>query len=72
MNCTDKKYCASIVAIIESAINFLDQRMNIEEDINISNMKAILNAKLPVELITASRCLFSQIFGADVCESWAK
>ena len=61
-----------------SAINFLDQRMNIEQDETIKSLTKILNANLRTELITASRCLVSQMFGpdhveqfvADVCQSW--
>ena len=66
--------------IVQSAINFLDQRMNIEQDDTINNLKEILDAKSPTQLIIASRHLVSQIFGPDdvgqfvegVCQSWTK
>ena len=66
--------------VFQSAINFLDQRMNIEQDDTVNNLKEILDAKSPTELITASRDLVSQIFGPDdvgqfvedVCQSWTK
>ncbi len=68
------------IEIIESAINFLDQRMNIENDETIVNLKAVLDAKSPKEIITASRYLASEILGegllsefaSDVCLSWEK
>ena len=68
------------IEIIESAINFLDQRMNIENDETIVNLKAVLDAKSPKEIITASRYLSSEILGegllsefaSDVCLSWGK
>ena len=47
--------------VVQSAINFLDQRMNIEEDDTINNLKEILYVKSPIELITASRYLVTQI-----------
>ena len=54
--------------------------MNIEEDDTINNLKEILDAKSPTELIIASRGLVSQIFGPedvgqfveDVCQCWTK
>ena len=53
--------------------------MNIEENDTINNLKAILDAKSPTELIKASRDLVNQIFGPDdvgqfvedVCQSWS-
>ncbi len=68
------------IEIIESAINFLDQRMNIENDETIVNLKAVLDAKSPKEIITASRYSASEILGegllsefaSDVCLSWEK
>ena len=65
--------------IVQSAINFLDQRMNIEEDETINNLKKIIDANSPTQLINASRDLVSQMLGAnkveefvsDVCMSWA-
>ena len=64
--------------VVQSAINFLDQRMNIEEDDTINNLKAILDAKSPTELLTASRALVTlghddvEQFVEDVCQSWSK
>ena len=54
--------------------------MNIEEDDTINNLKGILDAKSPTELIIANRGLVSQLFGPDevgqfvenVCQSWTK
>ena len=77
---TNKEDSAVRLEVVQSAINFLDQRMNIEEDDTINNLKAILDAKSPTELITASRALVTQIFGyddvgqfvEDVCQSWSK
>ena len=55
--------------------------MNIEEDDTIiNNLKEILDAKSPTELIIANRGLVSQIFGPDdvgqfvenVCQSWTQ
>lgn len=68
------------IEIIQSAINFLDERMNIEEDRTINSLMKILDANSTVKFITASRGLVSQIFGADkveefvsdVCKSWAR
>eukprot|EP00795_Rhopilema_esculentum_P009534 gene9534-biopygen10963 len=66
------------VEIVQSAINFLDQRMNIEQDETINNLKKILDASSPAQMINASRDLVSQLFGedkveefvSDVCMSW--
>ena len=66
--------------VVQSAINFLDQRMNIEQDETISSLRKVLDAKSPTELITGSRDLISQMFGPDdvgefvedVCQSWTK
>ena len=77
---TNREDSAVRLEVVQSAINFLDQRMNIEEDDTINNLKAILDAKSPTELITASRALVTQIFGhddvgqfvEDVCQSWSK
>ena len=65
--------------IVQSAIDYLDQRMNIEEDGTINNLKKIIDANSPTQLINASRGLVSQMLGAnkveefvsDVCMSWA-
>ena len=54
--------------------------MNIENDETIVNLKAVLDAKSPKEIITASRYLASEILGeglisefaSDVCLSWEK
>ena len=67
------------IEIIPSAINFLDERMNTEEDGTINNLMKILDANSTAQLITASRDLVSQIlredkveeFVSDVCMSWA-
>ena len=64
--------------IVESAINFLDQRMNTENDGTMQNLIQILDAKSSKKFILASRELASQILGpsslsdfvADVCSSW--
>ena len=63
--------------IVESAINFLDQRMNTENDGTMQNVIQIHDAKSSKEFILASRELASQILGpsslsdfvADVCSS---
>ena len=75
---TNREDSAVRLEVVQSAINFLDQRMNIEQDETIKSLTKILNANLRTELITASRCLVSQMFGpdhveqfvADVCQSW--
>ena len=77
---TNREDSAVRLEVVQSAINFLDQRLNIEEDDTINNLKAILDAKSPTELITVSRALVTQIFGhddvgqfvEDVCHSWSK
>ena len=43
------------IEIIQAAINFLEQWMNIENDETIINLKAVLDAKSPKDLITASK-----------------
>ena len=66
--------------IVQSAINFLDERMNLENDGTLKNLMKILDAKSSTELITASRDLASQLFGpekiedfvSDTCMSWRK
>lgn len=77
---TSREDSAVRLEVVQSAINFLDQRMNIEEDYTFNNLKAILDAKSPTELITAGRDVVNQIFGPDnvgqfaedVCQSWSK
>ena len=66
--------------IVQSAINFLSERMNIEEDGTINNLKKVLESKSAKEFIVSSRDLISQMFGdealeefvGDVCASWSK
>eukprot|EP00794_Sanderia_malayensis_P011396 gene11397-12582_t len=66
------------VEIVQSAINVLNQRMNIEQDETINNLKKIFYASSPAQMLNASRDLVSQIFGedkveefvSDVCMSW--
>jgi len=66
--------------IVQSAINFLDERMNLENDGTLKSLMKILDAKSSTELITASRDLASQLFGpekiedfvSDTCMSWRK
>ena len=78
VNTISREDCAVRLEVVQSAINFLEQRTNIEED--TINFKNTLDAKPATELITASRDLVSQIFGPydvgqcveDVCQSWAK
>ena len=53
MTATSREDSAVRREVDQSAINFLDQRMNIEEDDTINNLKAILDAKSPTELIAA-------------------
>ena len=68
------------VEIVQSAINFLSERMNIEEDGTINNLKKVLESKSAKEFIVSSRDLISQMFGdealeefvGDVCASWSK
>ena len=68
------------VEIVQSAINFLNERMNIEEDGTIHNLKQVLESKSAKEFIVSSRDLISQMFGdevleefvGDVCASWSK
>ena len=63
--------------IVESTINFLDQRMNTENDGTMQNLIQILDAKSSKEFNLASRELASEILGpssfsdfvADVCSS---
>ena len=66
--------------VVQSAINFLHERMNIENDGTINSLKTVLEAKSPKVFITSSRELVSQMFGSqvieqfvsDVCSSWNK
>ena len=66
--------------VVQSAINFLHERMNIENDGTINSLKKVLEAKSPKVFITSSRELVSQMFGSqliekfvsDVCSSWGK
>ena len=66
--------------ILQSAINFLDQRLNLEEDDTIKNLVGILDAKTSADLIRSGRELVVEIFGpdclvdfvSDVCRSWAE
>eukprot|EP00794_Sanderia_malayensis_P003798 gene3798-4323_t len=68
------------VEIVQSAINFLNERMNIEEDGTINSLKKILESKSANEFIVSSRDLISQMFGdevleefvSNVCASWSK
>ena len=68
------------IEIEQSAINFLNERMNIEEDGTIHNLKKVLESKPAKEFIVSSRDLISQMFGdevleefvGDVCASWSK
>eukprot|EP00794_Sanderia_malayensis_P009464 gene9464-10451_t len=46
--------------------NFLDQCMNIEQDETINNLKKILDASSPAQMINASRDLVRQIKDVDV------
>ena len=63
--------------IVESAINFLDQRINTKNDGTMQNLIQILDAKSSKKSILASRELASQIFEpsslsdfvVDVCSS---
>ena len=65
--------------ILQSAINFLGQRMNTENDGTIKSLMSILDATSSKDLIVASRDLVSKIFGpscltdfvTDVCKSWS-
>ena len=67
------------VEIVQSAINVLNERMNIEEDGTIHNLKKVLESKSPKDFIVSSRDLISQMFGdegldelvSDVCASWS-
>ena len=66
---------------MQSAINFLNERMNIEEDGTINSLTKILESKSTKEFIASSRDLISQMFGdevleeefvGNVCASWSK
>ena len=65
---------------MQFAINFLNERMNIEEDGTINNLTKVLESKSAKEFIVSSRDLISQMFGdevleefvGDVCTSWSK
>ena len=52
--------------IVESAINFLDQRMNTENDGTMQNLIQILDAKSSKEFILASRELATQILEPSI------
>ena len=77
---TNRNDIAVRMEIVQSAINFLDQRMNLENDGTLKSLMKILDAKSSIELITASRGIASQLFGpdkieefvSDICISWSK
>jgi hypothetical protein len=64
--------------IVQSAINFLGQRMNTENDGTIESLISILDETSSKDLVLASRDLVSSIFGPSylsdfvsyVCKSW--
>ena len=64
--------------ILLSAINFLGQRLEIENDGTVANLTTILNASSPKEIIDASRQFVCDIFGdsqlreftSDICKSF--
>ena len=56
--------------VVQSAINFLHERMNIENDGTINSLKTVLEAKSPKVFITSSRELVSQMFGSQVIEQF--
>ena len=53
------------IDIMQSAIDFLNERMNIEEDGAISNLKKVLESRSAEEFIVSSRDLISQMFGDE-------
>ena len=68
------------IEIVQSAINFLNERMNIEEGGTINNLKKVLESISAKVFIVSSRDLISQMFGdealeefvGDVCDLGAK
>ena len=56
--------------VVQSAINFLHERMNIENDGTTNSLKTVLEAKSPKVFITSSRELVSQMFGSQVIEQF--
>ena len=72
--------CSQGVEIVQSAINFSNERINIEEDGTINNLKKVLESKSAKECIVSSRDLISQMFGdgaleeffGDVSTSWSR
>ena len=67
---TNREDNAVRLEVVQTVIIFLEQRMNIEQDQTINSSTKILDAKSPTELITASRCLVSQMFGPDHVEEF--
>ena len=63
-----------------SAINFLGERLQIEEDGTVENITRILRARSSKEIMNASRELVCELFGesqlrdfvSDVCKSFGK
>ena len=64
--------------VLLSAINFLGERLQIEDDGTVTKIQAILAAKSPKEIIDASREFVCEVFGeskvrefsSDVCKSF--
>ena len=65
---------------VQSAKNFLNVGMTIEEDGTINNLKKELESKSSKDFLVSSRDFISQVFGdqaleefgGDVCASWRK
>lgn len=58
--------------IILSFINFLEERLNIEENGIIESFSSFLNSKNPKEMITNGHLLISTIFGEEKVADFAK
>ena len=75
-----RHYSAIRSEVIMSAVNFLGDRLQMEEDGTIANITRILKASSPKEIIDASRELVCDLFGeeklreftSDVCKSFGQ
>lgn len=69
---SNRQYSSVRLELIMAAINFLEERLDDEQDVLINSMKGIANAQSAIELIKIARPLVAHLFGEHNVQEFAE
>ena len=77
---TKRSYAAVLIEVVAGAINFLTERLDVEQEAVVKTMQDLLDAPTAAAFVSAGRELAAGLFGEDsvteltvgVCDDWGK